>query len=221
MKKKGMIVLDAFCGCGGNLIAFAMKPFEDISLVVCVDIDKQKLKMAANNASVYEIPTEKLVFVHADAMDVMHRYKKGHISSNEASESCDPSENKTEICCGYEIGGVDLLPTSIDAIFLSPPWGGPGYIDTPTEKGYDIATCIRLPSCNDHDPHVNGKDLLQLALEASRNNLVAYFLPRNINGISLAEAAFQSGYRGFLEMEQNFLNGKLKTVTAYFGLDIS
>jgi hypothetical protein len=52
-----IVVLDAFCGCGGNAIAFGKLPSDKIALVVCVDIDRSKLrKAAAHNASLYEFP---------------------------------------------------------------------------------------------------------------------------------------------------------------------
>jgi len=53
-----IVVLDAFCGCGGNTIAFAKK--SEISLVIAVDMHREKLQLAAHNASIYQIPQIKL-----------------------------------------------------------------------------------------------------------------------------------------------------------------
>jgi hypothetical protein len=36
-----------------------------------------------------------------------------------------------------------------------------------------------------------------------------------LNGISFAEDCYSCGIRGRIEMEQNVLNDKLKTITAY------
>ncbi|MEQ2225514.1 Trimethylguanosine synthase [Ilyodon furcidens] len=43
---------------------------------------------------------------------------------------------------------------------------------------------------------------------------IVYFLPRNADVNQVASLA---GLGGKVEVEQNFLNNKLKTVTAYFG----
>ena len=68
---RGLIVLDAFCGCGGNGIAFARRPATEISLVICVDIDRSKLKKAAHNASIYGIERDKIVFIEGDSINIM------------------------------------------------------------------------------------------------------------------------------------------------------
>ena len=69
---------------------------------------------------------------------------------------------------------------------------------------------------------VNGVDLLKLASKVSDRNIVVYFLPKNMNEISLGRAAYRSNYRGLsVELERNVLNGKLKTVTAFIGPDCS
>jgi len=44
-----MIVLDAFCGCGGKLISFCKQP-KNVT-VIAVDEDCSKLHHAANNAA--------------------------------------------------------------------------------------------------------------------------------------------------------------------------
>ncbi|TSO25256.1 Trimethylguanosine synthase [Bagarius yarrelli] len=43
---------------------------------------------------------------------------------------------------------------------------------------------------------------------------IVYFLPRNADMEQIASLA---GPGGKVEVEQNFLNNKLKTITAYFG----
>ncbi|NXE34452.1 TGS1 synthase, partial [Ptilorrhoa leucosticta] len=81
-----------------------------------------------------------------------------------------------------------------DVVFLSPPWGGPDYA---TAEIFDIQTMI----CPDGYP-------FQIT-----NNIV-YFLPRNAD---INQVASLAGPGGKVEIEQNFLNNKLKTITAYFG----
>ncbi|NXA70752.1 TGS1 synthase, partial [Mohoua ochrocephala] len=81
-----------------------------------------------------------------------------------------------------------------DVVFLSPPWGGPDYA---TAEIFDIQTMI----CPDGYPFL------------ITNNIV-YFLPRNAD---INQVASLAGPGGKVEIEQNFLNNKLKTITAYFG----
>ncbi|ACI64516.1 predicted protein, partial [Thalassiosira pseudonana CCMP1335] len=77
-----IVIVDVFCGCGGNSIAFARMNSADTGSndvpipltkvkVIAVDNDLSRLKMAANNAKVYGISSEDITFVHADAVDVI------------------------------------------------------------------------------------------------------------------------------------------------------
>nr|XP_033507275.1 trimethylguanosine synthase isoform X2 [Epinephelus lanceolatus] len=86
-----------------------------------------------------------------------------------------------------------------DVVFLSPPWGGPDYL---TAELFDIRTMMQP----------DGFKIFRLAKLISDN--IVYFLPRNADMDQIASLA---GPGGKVEVEQNFLNNKLKTVTAYFG----
>ncbi|KAH8399010.1 hypothetical protein KR215_000304 [Drosophila sulfurigaster] len=55
------IVVDAFCGCGGNAIQFA----RSCRRVIAIDIDVNKLEMAKHNAAIYGV-ADKIEFIHAD-----------------------------------------------------------------------------------------------------------------------------------------------------------
>eukprot|EP01133_Synstelium_polycarpum_P013872 gene13872-16362_t len=92
----------------------------------------------------------------------------------------------------------------IDAIFLSPPWGGPTYLER---------TTVGLS-----DMFPDGFEIFEAALRISTN--IAYFLPRNIDHMDLAKLTKMSKEAGgsdHCEVEENYLNGKLKTITVYFG----
>lgn len=89
-----------------------------------------------------------------------------------------------------------------DILFLSPPWGGPDYLKVNT---YDINTMLK--------PH-DGFFLLNVAKEVASG--VVMFLPRNVDLNQLAELALSANPPWSLEVEKNFLNGKLKAITAYF-----
>ncbi|KAL7481946.1 hypothetical protein ACHAW6_007629 [Cyclotella cf. meneghiniana] len=225
-----MVILDAFCGCGGNAIAFAKLPSSSVSLIICIDVDRQKLRMAAHNASIYNIPPNRIVFIEANSVAVMERcYRDGNLVMDPpprtaAALSAYPPR---EIYDDFTIGGIDLLSeyaARIDAIFMDPPWGGVDYGST-GKDGYDLSRDMKIRGCErgcvgfPPTPEVDGVRLLKIAAAATSTRFVVYDLPRNANRRSLAEAALEAGYAGNCKLEEHYLNGRLKTVTAYFGLD--
>ena len=260
---EGIVLLDAFCGCGGNAIAFGKIPSDKISLVVCVDMDRSKLRMAAYNASLYDIPNDKLVFIDCNTMFVlMNCYKDGELVLDRLDSNVPnmPPPVETEVYAGYRIGGLELLPPRIDAVFADPPWGGENYSQ---QNSYDLVKHMKIrvgpvrnlepPKESEADPGVlsddffdtftskpsrstkkaaalyseasedseyaNGVDLVKMAAAATSSHLVIYDLPRNTTKMSLGQAALAAGYRGNVKLEEHYLNGRLKTVTAYLGTD--
>ena len=230
---KPIIVLDSFVGMGANAIAFAQYP--QVDLVVCVDTDVEKLYLAANNCAVYNIPKSKLLFLHGNACRVLESYRDGRRSWNPPNEttirsdstlppdrslpSLQLDEKTTDKSCGYRFGTYTDLPEYLDMIFLSPPWGGTNY-ETVGRRHYNL-DCIKL--CPDDalnettaDEMVNGEALLRMAVTALPPDQlnIAYFLPRNLNGLMFGLSC-QHHCRGCLDLEQNIVNGKLKTITAY------
>lgn len=131
-------------------------------------------------------------------------------------------ENRIEFILG---DAMKVLPTlKADAVFLSPPWGGPSYQDS---KTFDLHTMIPKP--------LTALEMFRAARAVTPN--VVFFLPRNVDVKQVAElpasltiakgvgGAQESENEGDskgerCELEQQFLNGKLKTVAAYFGEDI-
>jgi trimethylguanosine synthase len=266
-----IVVLDAFCGCGGNAIAFAKQP--GIS-VIGVDLDRSKLRRAAHNAALYDIPPSKLVFIECNVLFILeHCFRNGifvldqPLTTPEAAErlmASMPPPVPTECLFGYNIGGFDLLPNKIDAVFLDPPWGGVDY-EVFGKTGYDLAKNMRIQrpkqpvapvapnatagcsdgldgsffdsfqstprnkqekkaqfnSSVDESNCVNGSELLAIAAAATSTHWVLYDVPRNTNRISLGQSALAAGYQGNCKLEEHYLNGRLKTVTAYFGSDWS
>ncbi|XP_010165734.2 trimethylguanosine synthase-like [Antrostomus carolinensis] len=105
--------------------------------------------------------------------------------------------DQIEFVCGdFMVLAADL---QADVVFLSPPWGGPDYA---TAEIFDIQTMI----CPD------GFEIFRLSKKITNN--IVYFLPRNAD---IDQVASLAGPGGKVEIEQNFLNNKLKTITAYFG----
>ncbi|KAL3514487.1 hypothetical protein ACH5RR_027204 [Cinchona calisaya] len=107
-------------------------------------------------------------------------------------------------CIDFVVGDSILLAPKLkgDSVFLSPPWGGPDYVK---EKTFDIKTMLR--PCNGHS-------LFNLAKKIAPR--VVMFLPRNVDIDQLAELALSASPPWSLEVEKNFLNSKLKAITAYF-----
>lgn len=146
------VIVDAFCGCGGNAIQFA----HYASQVVAIDSNAPRLELAKHNASVYGVG-EHIDFLAGDVHDVL------------------PA----------------LRSSSVDAVFMSPPWGGPSYKDTPD---FDVRPFV---------------ELVELARRLTPN--IAILVPRNVT-----ESAVEK-YFGACEVEWNSLGGVLKTTTLYFG----
>ncbi|CAG0892232.1 unnamed protein product [Darwinula stevensoni] len=151
------VIIDAFCGVGGNAIQFAFT----CEHVIAIDINPEKVALARHNASLYGV-ADRIDFVVGDFFDLASRLQA-------------------------------------EVVFLSPPWGGPAYLNA---DSYDMH----------HMQDMNGFDIFQAAQQISNN--IAYFLPRNTNVEQLVQLA---GPGEAVEVEQNFLNKKLKTITAYYG----
>lgn len=258
-----LVVLDAFAGCGGNAISFSKQP--NVT-VVGVDVDRSKLRRAAHNASIYGIPPERLLLIECDALFILEFcFKDGQFVLDQPLDTPEaatalmnamPPPVATEVTPdGYQIGGIDLLPRTIDAIFMDPPWGGVDY-EVFGKHGYDLARNMKIErSFSKNNTHavgndffdtfssssgprnrqerkaqfncvvddtncVNGAELVKLAARATRG-CVLYDVPRNTSRQSLGQAALAAGYRGNCRLDEHYLNGRLKTVTAYFGRDWS
>ncbi|OQS04383.1 trimethylguanosine synthase [Thraustotheca clavata] len=94
-----------------------------------------------------------------------------------------------------------LLPNlQADVIFLSPPWGGPEYLNAPE---FTLDTMMMGDQ--------SGIDLFHLARKITSN--IVYFLPRNTSKAQIRSLVPEET----CEFEHNFLNKKLKTITIYCG----
>jgi trimethylguanosine synthase len=91
------IIIDAFCGVGGNTIQFA-KYFDR---VIAIDISADRLQMARNNATVYNV-ADKIDFICGDFLQLL-------------AELSAAINSDAPVAAG---------------VFLSPPWGGPAYADS-------------------------------------------------------------------------------------------
>ena len=151
------LLIDAFCGVGGNAIQFAFT----CERVIAIDIDPVKIALAQHNATVYGVKN-RIEFIVGDYMQLIPHLKA-------------------------------------DVVFLSPPWGGPNYTKA---EVFDVKSMITL----------DGVRVFQETKTIT--DKIAYFMPRNVNVEQLSSLA---GPGGKMEIEQNFVNKKLKTITAYYG----
>ncbi|KZT25308.1 S-adenosyl-L-methionine-dependent methyltransferase [Neolentinus lepideus HHB14362 ss-1] len=197
------VILDAFCGVGGNAIQFAMR----CERVIALDTSLTRLRLARHNAVLYGV-ADRIEFILADYVE----FAKSYTSRNHSMQDAPNYKRK------------------IDVVFLSPPWGGPGYIDggaasainqlippTPTPREWDTGKASTLDhpsySLSDIQP-IPGKDIFALTRQITKN--VAYYLPRNVQ---LEEvSALVSDEKGeMVEVEEQWMGSKLKAVCCYFG----
>ena len=148
--KQQFVVLDCFTGCGGNAIQFALQP--GVTVIGC-DIDRTKLRKAANNAAIYGVPKNQLILLEVNCLFLLEFcYKDGLFTLDQPLETPEaaaklmesmPPPAQTETVQGYQIGGIDLLPRNIDAIFMDPPWGGMDY-EVFGKHGYDLEHNMKI-----------------------------------------------------------------------------
>ncbi|KAF8196811.1 S-adenosyl-L-methionine-dependent methyltransferase [Mycena galopus ATCC 62051] len=188
-------ILDAFCGVGGNAIAFA----KTCERVIALDISPTRLALARHNAQIYGV-ADRIEFILSDYISFANSYLSIH---NGASS-----------------------PRKIDVIFLSPPWGGPGYISGDMTRP-SSPTKPQPPTPAEHPSYtlasiqpIHGAELFQLSRRITRN--VAYYLPRNtqlgeIGALLPVNGVDAEGKKELVEVEEEWMGSKLKALTCYFG----
>ncbi|KAI0831980.1 S-adenosyl-L-methionine-dependent methyltransferase [Trametes gibbosa] len=188
------VILDAFCGVGGNAIAFA----RTCERVIALDVSPIRLALARHNAALYGVQ-DRIEFVLGDFLSFAR--------SLQTARSPE--------------GGTQSSKRKIDVVFLSPPWGGPSYIaGSPTKPR--AATTLSSPEDTTNNAHaefglesigpIHGRDLFKVAREITKN--VAYFLPRNTN---LEEISQLVSPEEKVEVEEEWMGSKLKALTCYYG----
>ncbi|KAF9563569.1 S-adenosyl-L-methionine-dependent methyltransferase [Agrocybe pediades] len=215
-------ILDAFCGVGGNSIAFA----KTCQRVIALDTSPTRLALARHNAQIYGV-ADRIEFILADYIT----FAKSYLSL----PTCNSPQSR-----------------KIDVVFLSPPWGGPAYLsgsldekptDAEDENKASAPAAIPTPahpsySLSSIQP-IHGAELFDLTRKITRN--VAYYLPRNtrleeISNLLLQEEVRskrppgQTGHAGSgaggqpspavaekVEVEEEWMGNKLKALTCYFG----
>ncbi|KAJ7355653.1 S-adenosyl-L-methionine-dependent methyltransferase [Mycena albidolilacea] len=189
-------ILDAFCGVGGNAIAFA----KTCERVIALDISPTRLALARHNAQIYGV-ADRIEFVLSDYISFANAY---------LSTRSGTSPRKIDVVfLSPPWGGPSYI--SGDTRPSSPV--KPAAEQPPVHPTYTLASI----------QPVHGAELFHLSRRITRN--IAYYLPRNtqLEEISalLADPP-ESGVdvgdkREMVEVEEEWMGSKLKALTCYFG----
>jgi len=184
-------IVDAFCGVGGNAIAFA----QTCERVIAIDNDETRLRLARHNAAIYGV-ADRIEFLLGDFV----QFAKTLVARGEARQG----------------GRV------VDVIFLSPPWGGPSYLQGTNYNSPSDASQHPEFQLSDVTP-IHGSELFKLAEHITPN--IAYYLPRNASLQEISDLVTNretGGLKGknkarVVEVEEEWMGVKLKALTCYFG----
>ena len=184
-------IVDAFCGVGGNAIAFA----QTCEHVIAIDNDETRLRLARHNAAIYGV-ADRIEFVLGDFIQFAETLARRD--------------------------QIRQAGRTVDVIFLSPPWGGPSYLQGTRQN--------QPPDPSEHPEFllsditpIHGLELFKLAERITPN--IAYYLPRNTNLQEISDLATNAevdGAKGkdkvrMVEVEEEWMGEKLKALTCYFG----
>jgi len=202
------VVLDAYCGAGGNAIQFAFT----CQHVLAIDIDPVKLLLAKHNAEVYGVQ-ERITFLLGDWRDFVKDWKR----AKEEEAALTNESNKWMGCEKWKI----------DVVFLSPPWGGIDYrVPVISEESGNLPTATQEPDKNqlyDYYPisrlePAGGKEMYGLATTITPE--VCMYLPRTIDLNELSSLVHEKDRHRkdtFLEVEEQWLGNRCKAIACYFG----
>lgn len=102
---------------------------------------------AAHNASLYDIPRDKLIFIQCNSVFILkYCYRKGEFILDQPQASMPkymPPPVVPTTHAGYAVGGLDMLPRNIDLAFFDPPWGGIDY-EILGKNGYDLERNMKI-----------------------------------------------------------------------------
>lgn len=109
---------------------------------------------------------------------------------------------------------TDTQAEPIDAVFMSPPWGGIDYEVSTLEQDRDTSTSKKATGVYPLKrlAPLPGRDLFSLARSLTRN--VAFYLPRNVD---ISEACGLVGPDEKVLIEEEWMGSKLKALCMYYG----
>ncbi|KAJ4482436.1 S-adenosyl-L-methionine-dependent methyltransferase [Lentinula aciculospora] len=182
-------ILDAFCGVGGNAIAFA----KTCQRVIALDISPIRLALARHNAQIYGV-AEHIEFILADYIS----FAKTYISSPQTATS-------------RKIDVVFLSPPWGGPSYLS----GSG---SPSNSETSVPADPVTFSLSDIRP-IHGVNLFELSRSISSNIAYYLPRNMDLNEISALtkEDLSKGNSPEFIEVEEEWMGRKLKALTCYFG----
>jgi len=107
--RRGLLVVDPFCGCGGNVIQQALA--DPTGAVLAIDIDPNKIAMARHNARMYGVE-HRILFVVGDALGLLPTLKAdavflsppwGGLDYDEKAEGEFDLAADMQPCCGFDL----------------------------------------------------------------------------------------------------------------------
>ncbi|EPQ27413.1 uncharacterized protein PFL1_04951 [Pseudozyma flocculosa PF-1] len=221
--------LDAFCGAGGNAIQLALT----CERVVAIDIDENKIRLARHNAQIYGVQ-DRITFCHGDYIDFVHdvqewrRRKDRRNDGDSGGQGQDRGEEDEQSQRPSKWNDAEKL--DIDVVFLSPPWGGVGYLE-PASMANTPTTSPSKPTATSAYTDIYPLSLLQplpgkqlFDLTSTITGDIAFYLPRNSDLDEIAnlvppsaegEGEGENGVK--IKVEEQYLGPKLSAITCYFG----
>ena len=175
--------------------------------MIAIDTSETRLRLARHNAVIYGVQ-DRIEFILGDYVS----FVKGYTSLPEHAR------------------------TTIDVVFLSPPWGGMDYTASPQKqspgKEVDDEDTLSddLSYSLDRIKPLPGAELFRLTRRITPH--VAYYLPRHVNLQQVSEllpattgatcvddGSQQQKLEGEekIEVQEAWVGNKLKAVTCYFG----
>ncbi|GAA5939480.1 hypothetical protein JCM1841_001549 [Sporobolomyces salmonicolor] len=232
---RSSVIVDAFCGVGGNAIQFAFT----CERVIALDTSPIRLACARHNAALYGV-ADRITFILADWVtwteDYVARKQRGEVkkedevevvflsppwggidyqtlgsttpSSGDGNGSGSPSTSMPQKKkLRRSLSRTAALPSTPTATPALPPAPSPSPSPDAPPPSYPLSALKPLP----------GAQLLSLARQLTPH--VAFYLPRNTDLLEVAELAGRDseGRRETVEVEEEWMSGKLKALTVYFG----
>lgn len=196
-------VVDACCGVGGNAIQFALVLENALRRSVAALFERAQFNVdesgdIQNVLCGKDLRAYLTSGVRVIAVDVNEERLRMARNNAELYDVADDSilwwKRNFLTLSGDE---TSQLQRVANAVFVSPPWGGPGYA---RKKNFFLS-----------DMPIDGAEFWRAARRVTPN--VAMFLPRNIDVSCLQQLAPNESF----ELEVNYLNDRCKAVTAYWG----
>ena len=191
----GSVVIDLFCGAGGNTLAFLRAARASGGHVISVERDLARLRDAVHNVRCVhaaEIDARAVTFVHGDALRILSALQTAARGRREQATTAMISDvasalralsgdivSEEDACAILSLGAAP-----IDVLFLAPPWGGPGY--AATSRAFDLNSDMRIDGGG--AASMDGAQLLEQATVSGVARVVGAFLPRNVKPRSVSAA---------------------------------